>query len=882
MHNRESNLESYHTFNPYSMKRKLLFSAFILISAFANAQYPLLQYLGSDSTMVRSRGGMQGRFAPIPFTDTATANLSRISQYPGALIYTSGVDKYWYRNATATGWNEFTSSGGSTVNIYNSNGVLTGDRNLDGTGFSLGFHTLSKFWTQSDTVDIELLSGGAKIFNIHNLTSTQDTTTYKPIVVDPVTGRVMQSSYWYGGTGGSGGSGIVSLGTSAYGLTIQNDSTYKADTIQLSTRLWRQKGIDSVQGNVTSGLALKLNLSDTASMLTNYVRRQELKDTAAAIRSAIGGGGSGSVTSVGSGYGLSGGPITTTGTLLVDSATLSNHYLRRKDSLTASNLLGYVTRQVLADSMSAIATSYILNEITTGYDSLSYVEADTLKLKGLRVVAGTNATVTPTITGTTISYSISGNDTTSLSNRINLKLSIADTANMLLNYVRRQELKDTAAAIRSAITSGGSSDTSTFIVDTTFKRLAYAINEDSLRLKSVTIDVTTGQAASYEETDSTLKFTIPQFDSEIYGVVPPSTGTTTDFLRADGTWAAPAGGGGADSSVFATQYRLDTVKANRVRYSDTAAMLTNYPTFSSFTSGRLALVNGSKTLYSSSKFVFSDALYPTMGIVGSDPTIYMGAVSTAYPSVGSASGLSLSGGSTYKSVNLYGSISGDFLARFYSSAGTIYNDLFGLIKSSTLSSPSNYQGSYHIQRTVPYSSGLNYHGYTDGTVFNAQSTAFNSFGSFVTFGNDRFTQNHYAAFQSVWYKDSSNTMGKVYDFVSAVSEHREGTIDTLFRYKVFPVTVTGGATLNVEYGIHLPAGSASTNYGAYIEDNVGLGTASPTAKLDINSDKFRVRTSKTPSSATDTGNAGDICWDSNYIYICVSTNSWKRVAIATW
>ena len=107
--------------------------------------------------------------------------------------------------------------------------------------------------------------------------------------------------------------------------------------------------------------------------------------------------------------------------------------------------------------MAGIATSYILNEVTTGYDSLSYVEADTLKLKGLRVVAGTNATVTPTITGTTISYSISGNDTTSLSNRINLKLSIADTANMLLNYVRRQELKDTAAAIRSAIGGGGGS-----------------------------------------------------------------------------------------------------------------------------------------------------------------------------------------------------------------------------------------------------------------------------------------------------------------------------------------------------------------------------------------------------------------------------------------
>ncbi len=64
--------------------------------------------------------------------------------------------------------------------------------------------------------------------------------------------------------------------------------------------------------------------------------------------------------------------------------------------------------------------------------------------------------------------------------------------------------------------------------------------------------------------------------------------------------------------------------------------------------------------------------------------------------------------------------------------------------------------------------------------------------------------------------------------------------------------------------------------------NVGIGTTSPTTLLDINNDKFRVRTAKTPSSASGTGNVGDICWDASYIYICTATNTWKRVAIATW
>jgi len=39
---------------------------------------------------------------------------------------------------------------------------------------------------------------------------------------------------------------------------------------------------------------------------------------------------------------------------------------------------------------------------------------------------------------------------------------------------------------------------------------------------------------------------------------------------------------------------------------------------------------------------------------------------------------------------------------------------------------------------------------------------------------------------------------------------------------------------------------------------------------------------KTPSSATDTGTTGQICADANYIYHCVSTNTWKRTAISTW
>jgi hypothetical protein len=40
--------------------------------------------------------------------------------------------------------------------------------------------------------------------------------------------------------------------------------------------------------------------------------------------------------------------------------------------------------------------------------------------------------------------------------------------------------------------------------------------------------------------------------------------------------------------------------------------------------------------------------------------------------------------------------------------------------------------------------------------------------------------------------------------------------------------------------------------------------------------------SGTPASATATGIAGQIKYDSSYIYICTATNTWKRVAITSW
>ena len=63
-----------------------------------------------------------------------------------------------------------------------------------------------------------------------------------------------------------------------------------------------------------------------------------------------------------------------------------------------------------------------------------------------------------------------------------------------------------------------------------------------------------------------------------------------------------------------------------------------------------------------------------------------------------------------------------------------------------------------------------------------------------------------------------------------------------------------------------------------------LGTSSDSggALLQVNDNRIRIATAKTPSSASDTGTAGEICWDSSYIYVCTATDTWKRAALSTW
>jgi hypothetical protein len=64
--------------------------------------------------------------------------------------------------------------------------------------------------------------------------------------------------------------------------------------------------------------------------------------------------------------------------------------------------------------------------------------------------------------------------------------------------------------------------------------------------------------------------------------------------------------------------------------------------------------------------------------------------------------------------------------------------------------------------------------------------------------------------------------------------------------------------------------------------NFGILTNAPTTALDINANTMRLRSSRTITNSNDPGNTGDHCWDSNYLYVCTATNTWKRAALSSW
>lgn len=92
------------------------------------------------------------------------------------------------------------------------------------------------------------------------------------------------------------------------------------------------------------------------------------------------------------------------------------------------------------------------------------------------------------------------------------------------------------------------------------------------------------------------------------------------------------------------------------------------------------------------------------------------------------------------------------------------------------------------------------------------------------------------------------------------------------------ITTKGAGTVTV----YVPTGQTSVVRASGVDSNVDLDLRSKgTGAVKINSNPAAYFVSA-PATAGATGTAGAMAYDSTYLYICTATNTWRRIAHATW
>jgi len=201
-------------------------------------------------------------------------------------------------------------------------------------------------WTQSDT----LVVGGTGVVQVYRngqiLLPTQYTIPTNASVVIGATAYKLGENYTVifprgGGAGSGGGSGSLTSISGGTGITVSPNPITTTGTVSADLSVLMEL-TDTSLLNLTTRFASKLNPSDTIS-LSNRI------DTK----------GTGTVTSVGSGFGLLGGTITTTGTLRLDTTTL---YARLQDSINVA--IGNDTIKILKQEYQPASSSVLTWTIT--------------------------------------------------------------------------------------------------------------------------------------------------------------------------------------------------------------------------------------------------------------------------------------------------------------------------------------------------------------------------------------------------------------------------------------------------------------------------------------------------------------------------------------
>lgn len=194
-------------------------------------------------------------------------------------------------------------------------------------------------WTQSDTLVVNDTTSLQVYRNGQILLPNQYTVPSKTTVVIAATSYKAGENYTVifprgGGAGSGGGSGSLTSISAGTGITVSPNPITTTGTVSADLSVLMEL-TDTTLLNLTTRFATKQN--NLSLTTTGTSGAATLVGSTLNIPQYSSGGGSGTVTSVGTGYGLLGGPITTTGTLRVDTSTVYNFV---RDSIVAVEIGG--------------------------------------------------------------------------------------------------------------------------------------------------------------------------------------------------------------------------------------------------------------------------------------------------------------------------------------------------------------------------------------------------------------------------------------------------------------------------------------------------------------------------------------------------------------
>ena len=192
-------------------------------------------------------------------------------------------------------------------------------------------------WTQSDTLVVNDTTSLQVYRNGQILLPNQYTVPTKTTVVIAAASFKFGENYTVifprGGGGGGSGSGSLTSISGGTGITVSPNPITTTGTVSADLTVMMEL-TDTTLLNLTTRFATKqpnitLTTTGTSGAATFSSNTLNIPQYS--------GGGTGTVTSVGSGYGLLGGPITTTGTLTVDTSTVYDFV---RDSIVAVEIGG--------------------------------------------------------------------------------------------------------------------------------------------------------------------------------------------------------------------------------------------------------------------------------------------------------------------------------------------------------------------------------------------------------------------------------------------------------------------------------------------------------------------------------------------------------------